>query len=283
MNSDSLTRIGNLSFEGETDSDLSRIAGQLDGKIYYFSTADDMKSLYMMDIETGITKKIWEGDHSLFRHNIIADRDELWIRLFDYGLQGDYLLVKGGNAQVISNVIKTYAFGTREYVLDYGKGVNPRLMYRENGEEWQDMCLRCGQDCSLIDTPYGLVIHNKGHNFYDEQILYLIQNNGEVTELLRFPSLYSKSALNISGEMLYFSVMRYADYGQIGMKRFKDDEVEGTYIINLKTLDVKKVSDMIFDGLYIFDDSSIIASDDHCNVYKLSFDGDVLETLMKVR
>lgn len=282
MNSDSLKKIGSLSLEGEREGvDLSRIAGQFGGKIYYCSTAD-LKSFYMMDMETGITEKIWEGDQNIYAQNILADGNELWIRLFNSGMQGDYLLVKDGNVQVINNAIKTYSSGTREYVMSYGKGVRPRLMYRENGEEWQDMGLRCAEDCSLIETSYGLVIHNQGYSVYDEQILYLIQNNGEVIELLKFPCLNSTSALNVRDEKLYFSVMRFAEYATIGMKRYKNDEVEGTYIIDLKDLAVNKVSDMIFDGLYIFDDSGIFASDYLCNVYKLNFDGEVIDTLMKV-
>ena len=283
MNSDSLTIIGSLSLEGQTDHDLSRIAGQLDGKLYFYSTADDMQSLHMMELETGKTDKIWEGDQRIFRQNILADGNELWIRLFDCGMQGDYLLVKDGNAQVIPNTIKPYSLGTREYVLNYGMGVYPRLMYRENGEEWQDMGLNCGDDCSLIKTSCGLVIHNKGYSVHDEQILYLIQNNGAVTELLSFPCLYSQSALNVRGETLYFSIKRYAEYGEIGMKRFKNDALEGTYLINLKDLGVNKVSDKIFDGLYIFNESGIFASDAHCNVYKLNFDGDIIDTIMRVK
>lgn len=88
---------------------------------------------------------------------------------------------------------------------------------------------------------------------------------------------------NVFEDKLYYYVERYEKYGILGMTRFENDEIEGTFIINLKDLSVEKVSDKIYNGLYIFDDTGIYACDDKCNIVKLDFDGKMVGTLLRAR
>lgn len=278
-----LTKVGKMSPPGETSLNVTTLAGQIENKLYYFSTADHMCSLYMIDLDTGESEIVWSGQQSISREDIHIDGNELWLRLFDYGIQGDYLLIKDGKADVMSNESKTYLLGLKEYALDYEKGQDPKVLVREGDSDWQDTGLNCGNKCALIPTKYGLVVHCSGYSRGGKQHLYLIQPSGDTIELLSFPCLYSVSAINIFDDMLYYSVKRYEKYGEIGMTRYKDDEVEGLYMISLTGLCAEKISNMICDGLYIFDDSGIFACDENGNINKLDFEGNVIDTLLEVR
>ena len=70
---------------------------------------------------------------------------------------------------------------------------------------------------------------------------------------------------------------------EIGFKRSENDEMEGLYRINLLDGNIVKISDLFFDGLYIFDDTGIFACDEYCSIFKLGFDGEVIDTLLEVK
>ena len=68
--------------------------------------------------------------------------------------------------------------------------------------------------------------------------------------------------------------------GWSAMVGFENDNVKGTYRINLDDYSMEKISDMIFDGMFIFDDAGIFACDENNKVYKLDFDGNVIKRLL---
>lgn len=285
-----LKKVAALSLEGQMSHDRIWLAGQIGSDLYYFSTADDMQSLHVVDMDTGKTVIVWisQQDQFISRDDIRIEDGTLWLRLFEhgmgndsYGIQGDYLSVQNRKAQVVTDRIMPYQIRAKEYVLDFELGKNPKLFYRDKNREWQDTGLTCGENCSLFPTQYGLIVYNRGYANGGQQSLYLIQPSGEAVELLTFPCLYSDSAINLYHDKLYYSVKRYERYGELGMTRFENDEMEGSYIINLTDFSVEKASNMIFDGLYIFDDSGIIACDEDCNVYKLDYKGNVIDVLLE--
>lgn len=287
-----LKKVAKLSVARQMSHDRIWLAGQIGSDLYYFTTADDMQSLYVMDMDTGKTEIVWisQQDQFISRNDIRIEDDILWLRLLEngmgndsYGIQGDYLFVQNRKAQVFNDRIMPYQIGAKEYVLDFELGESPKLFFREKNCEWQDTGLKCGVNCSLFPTQYGLIVYNRGYANGDKQSLYLIAPNGEAVELLTFRCLYSDSAINLYHDKLYYSVKRYEKYGSLGMTRYEDDEFEGTYIISLTDMSIEKGSDMIFDGLYIFDDTGIFACDENCNIYKLDFDGYVIDTILEVK
>ncbi len=287
-----LRKISKLTVAGETFLDVTTIAGQIGSDLYYFSTTDDMQSLHVVDMDTGKTEIVWisQQDQFISRDDIRSEDGMLWLRLLEngmgndsYGIQGDYLCVQNRKAQVFNDRIMPYHIGTKEYALEFELGEDPKLFFREKNRKWQDTGLRCGENCSLFQTQYGLIVYNRGYANGGKQSLYLIQPSGETVELLTFRCLYSDSAINLYHDKLYYSVKRYERYGELGMTRFENDEIEGSYIINLTDLSAEKVSNMIFDGLYIFDDSGIIACDENCNIYKLDYKGNVIDVLLEIK
>ncbi|MBR6271068.1 MAG: hypothetical protein IKR26_02810, partial [Lachnospiraceae bacterium] len=53
------------------------------------------------------------------------------------------------------------------------------------------------------------------------------------------------------------------------------DVISGTYIVDLDDYSIHKINNIIFDNLYIFDNTGIYAVDIDENVYKLTSDGAV--------
>ena len=287
-----LRKIANLSLKGQMSHDMIWLAGQIGSDLYFFSTADDMQSLHVVDMDSGKEETVWMSQQNQFisRDDIHIEDGMLWLRLLEnetrsdsYGIQGDYLLVQNRTAQVFNDIVLPYKIGSKEYVLDFELGENPKLFFREKNGDWQDTGLKCGEKCSLFPTQYGLIVYSSNYSHAGYQSLYLIPPTGEALELLTFPCLYSDSAINLYHDKLFYSVKRYEKYGSLGMMRYEDDEFEGTYIISLTDMSIEKASDMIFDGLYIFDDSGIFACNDGGNIYKLDFKGNVIETLLEAK
>lgn len=135
----------------------------------------------------------------------------------------------------------------------------------------------------LIPCDYGLLVHNYEERYVgSDGVLYLVdKETGEIRELFNIPGMSSESSVNVWGKYVFISLKRWEGWSDTGkgMKRFENDQLEGTWRIDLTDGSKVKISDTIYTGLYIFDDSGIFA----CNkpmwntyLYKLDFDGNVL-------
>ena len=130
-----------------------------------------------------------------------------------------------------------------------------------------------------VPCEYGLLIHNENSG---GNLLYLVEaDSGNVVPLFETECIYSQSAFNLYGEYAYISLVRYTQWGPLGLGGLRDeqDQVNGTYRIDLKNYSVEKISDEIYNGLYIFDDSGIFACNSDYQVFKLDFNGNVLYEL----
>ncbi len=121
--------------------------------------------------------------------------------------------------------------------------------------------------------PYedGLLVHNPEGSL----ILKWVDINGNETTIFSVPCMDARSAANIHGSDVYFSFKRYEEYGSIGMRRYENDTLEGTYRLSLKDFTFEKINDRIFNGFYNFDDTGFYCTDDEYNIYKMDFDGNV--------
>lgn len=131
---------------------------------------------------------------------------------------------------------------------------------------------------SVIPCKEGLLIHNEGQG----ELLYLIcADTNEVIELFTVPCHFSRSTVNIHGSSVFLSFSRSQfDVSGDFTIPFENDTLSGTYRIDLKNYSSTKISDSVYTGLYIFDDSGIYACDNNCHIYKLDFDGNVIMTLL---
>ena len=173
---------------------------------------------------------------------------------------------------------ETYIIGEKAYVLE-GKREEVILMcYSTDGsEEPVEVEVPYGLK-SMIPCENGLLIHNETNGDF----LYFVEaETGNVVELFTVDCIYAYSAVNVHGGYVYLSFVRYTEFGPLGLsgKFDEDDALNGTYRISLEDYSVEKISDEIYNGLFIFDDTGIYACKRDYRVCKLDFDGTVLMEL----
>lgn len=170
---------------------------------------------------------------------------------------------------------ETYAIGNHSYYID-----GRTLMRKHAGEPPQNLSEYVPDGVkSMISCEGGLLVHNANNG----NLLYFIEEeSGEIVELFSVPCIYSVSAVNVHGTDVFLSFKRFEKEGLFGSYvRFKNDTMEGTYRISLNDYAVEKISDEIYNGLFIFDDTGIYACDEDCHIYKLDFDGNVIMSLLE--
>ena len=134
-------------------------------------------------------------------------------------------------------------------------------------------------DKSLIPCETGLLVYNQTH----ENLLYFIDDKtGEVHNLFEIECMSSVSTVNIYENYVFLSFKRYEKWGGFPEKmlEYKNDTVQGTYRIDLNDGSSTKISDEIYDALYIFGEGIIYATDSEGQIFKLDFDGNVTENLL---
>lgn len=161
-----------------------------------------------------------------------------------------------------------FAFERKTYTTEkIGTNIEVVCYDETNTQYVFDQEIPYGQK-SLIPCKNGLLVHNEGRG----DLLYYIDGaSGEVTELFAVDCLVSISAVNVYQDYAYLSFSRYGA-GEIGIVGYKDDSAKGTYRINLNNYSVEKMSDEVYRGLFVFDDSGIFACDIKGDVYRLDFD-----------
>lgn len=178
-------------------------------------------------------------------------------------------------------VTEHYLLGDRLYYLTSENNLDKIYCIDAEGQE-SELPLEDARNRSLIRTDHGLLIHNRS-SYGRGVMLYYVTEAGELIELFAAPQLSSVSAVTVYHDTVYFSFMRTEKYGSIGELGFENDELIGTWRISLADYSAEKLSDRIYDGMYIFDDTGIYACDCYCDIYKLDFDGNIMDTLMEVK
>ena len=274
----------------QSDTDHIDILGMSGKYVYYYSSyygndsdLDHDVQLLCCDLETGEVTGLYSA---LFRGNrSVQYLDEASVRIpvrsKEDSFQTLYLNVQGNEVLSVSDDPagpKPFAAGGREYYIEDKNDIPEHVMVRTADGESAELPLGRGFERSLIKTEKGLLIHNYGQR----DLLYYVDEEGTVTELFSVPCSLSDSAVTVYHNVVYLSLMRYekgASSG-LGMEGYKNDAVKGTYRIDLEDGSAEKISDRIFNGMYIFDDTGIFACDDDNRVYKLDFDGNVIKRLL---
>ena len=138
------------------------------------------------------------------------------------------------------------------------------------------------EDLPYIDSieiiPYGqwLLIHYG----IAKDVLYIINGrSGEITHMFSAGDYRAKSAVNIHDGYVYLSLARYSKKGFINMEINDNDPMNGTYRIRLEDGNREKISDDVYFGLYIFDNTSIFGCRKDGVICKLDFDGKLIAEL----
>ena len=131
----------------------------------------------------------------------------------------------------------------------------------------------------LIPCKYGLLIHNEGPG----TLLYMIEEKtGRIIELFSVQGERIQSTVNIWDNYAYISLSRsYFDEDLESTVFYNNDVISGTYKVGLKDYSIEKISDEVYNGLFIFDDSGIYACTEELIVHKLDHFGKIIVTVME--
>ena len=206
--------------------------------------------------------------------------------LANYSKDSPHMLYENGSYRDVEAKSVGYEIQGKTYCLEYSqeKDEVEIVSYdRADNREVLTVFPEWSSAIDLIPCDYGLLLHNYEDSYKGpDGVLYLVdKETGEIRELFNIPGMSSESSVNVWGKYVFISLKRWEGWSDTGkgMKRFENDQLEGTWRIDLTDGSKVKISDTIYTGLYIFDDSGIFACNKpmwNTNLYKLDFDGNVL-------
>lgn len=129
----------------------------------------------------------------------------------------------------------------------------------------------------LVQTEHGILVYNIWNK---TNLLYLINENGEIDELFADSQRDCLSSVNLFGDYAYISIMRY-DIGQELFIGWGKDPLTGTFRIRLVDGTIEKISDEFYYALYIFDNNGIYAIDGKQRIIKMDFNGNVVGVVLE--
>lgn len=241
--------------------------------LYYWNYQKGKTVLFSFDLESGERTELYSTQTAGGRKALFREDGSTIIPLTFDPEEGCVMCLHVCGSEVLERVPfeESYYLGERRYDVITSAAPYERIVCTHEDDSTEEIVLAPGDQRILIPTDNGLIIHNKGR----QTLLYYIDKSGCCSELFSVPCSLSDSVVAIYHDEVFVSVLRYAkgNSGGKGFIGFEDDKLSGTYRINLTDFSVEKISDLIFTGMYIFNDSEIYACDKNHRMYKLTFDG----------
>ena len=260
------------------------IIGSTADYLYYWTYdgyKDNHDKLYCFDFANQVEKQLYIGKASYLQGaSYFVDNNTVYIPLnVNNGEDSKYLKVNGTETEVLS-LAKGYKINEIEYTIlnEYGSVVE-RIQAQSANGECNELPLGAAKLRTILPVPDKLIIHNEGMN----SLLYFIDNKNQLNELFKIECLVSDSAVNIWNNEVYISIKRFEKFGRLklGMLRYANDEIEGTYRIDLASRTITKISDSIYNALYNIDDTCLYACDEEANVYMIDRSGRIISMVIK--
>lgn len=196
------------------------------------------------------------------------------LKLFPKNKSGDCYVVKDGKLVETSPkafVPVQYEIGGKQYYVQ-----NQKLYCQGN-----DISEQIGPASFRALIPYrdGLLLINDGYG----SLVHYIQEDGTILPLFpEFACMCSTSSVNFYDNYIFVSFKRWESYDEsgIGLKSFEGDGLEGTYRIDIKDMSIEKISDNIYNGMFVFDDSGIYACNREGDIHQIDFNGNLIQTIV---
>lgn len=253
--------------------------GIFDGYFYYEAAVKGEEYTYSVSsyhLETGEHRSLTTVGIYSIMDTFFTEDGKLYVPAD--GDRTSYKVI--GESEYLEEVrqYETYTIGEYSYVLEGKREQADLIRYDAEGNRYSLEDEVPYGEKSMIPCENGLLIHNETNGDF----LYFVEaETGNVVELFTVECIYASSAVNVHDGYAYLSFVRYTEWGPLGIggKRDETDELNGTYRISLEDYSVEKISDEIYNGLYIFDDTGIYACNADYQVFKLDFDGYVTAQL----
>lgn len=135
---------------------------------------------------------------------------------------------------------------------------------------------------AIFPVPEGIIIFGTSNITPQPIALYYINSSGE-TDVIFSCSDTSVASFSINERYAFISLRRYR-YNPISLvrwQRYEDDDISGTFRISLEDFSVTKISEQVYEGMYIFDNEGVYACDEETNIWYFNNDGSGLTSIIK--
>lgn len=253
----------------ELDYDIVNVA--MYGGYFYFTTCfEDSYQLNCIDVATGENTFLTETNLSIYTPIILKDDGIVYYP--DGNYKDRFLPIYGNSCDNAIQMKQEYTIGGRTYSYN---SFGELKLHDSAGED--TLIATMSQQADPLIYNDGLLLHTKNPGV----LLSYLSPDGTMTDLFSVESEYVRSTLNFHGNQVFLSVMR-VQLGpmQLGYVPYEEDDVSGTYRINMDDYSVTKISDAFYRGIYIFNSKHLycVANTDH--VVMTDFDGNVLQTII---
>jgi len=120
------------------------------------------------------------------------------------------------------------------------------------------------EDGRLLVFDMSDLHRNSFSEMHRNSFIWIIDTDGDVYPILQIDGEIVRISYNICGEYIYYSFYRYEFAGDDLFdisKKFKNDKMEGTWKMNINTLETVKISNRIYRNIYVLDNNVIGVSE----------------------
>ncbi len=218
-------------------------------------------------------QQIFKGK-DLKRNLIFANEDNLYIPV-EIEKKAKYILIQKDKIGIVETD-PFYPIGEYNYYATAGEPAYGESALAEHifssykSEAPVEIKLGPADHRILLKCGDGLIVHNDGN----QEILYYIDQDNGLKELMSVECMASYSSIAVISDTAYISVKRFEGWGSMGkgMARFSNDTIEGTYKVEPSTFVVEKISDAVYETMYVYDETHIIGCDENMQVWFLDLD-----------
>jgi len=93
-------------------------------------------------------------------------------------------------------------------------------------------------------------------DFSSRALSWIIDSDGVIHELIK-PEGYAMHTGNYCKNYYYCSFYRFKEVNRFSYKKFENDKLEGTWKVNVETFEQTKISDKIYDDIFVIGDKVI--------------------------
>lgn len=146
---------------------------------------------------------------------------------------------------------EVYHVGNSTVYVKYNWGGAPSIYVNKNGENEE---LFSRHDRYRVEQlPDGsLLIMNHLDYLGPRCIAWIYGTDGILHELMYVEGSDVHACANICDGYYYCSLWRYKESGYFTGKKYDNDELEGTWKINMSTFEKTKISHKVYEGLFVF-------------------------------
>jgi hypothetical protein len=242
--------------------------------LYYWKLGGSKEDILLQyNILDHSEQQIFKGK-DLKRNLIFANEDNLYIPV-EIEKKAKYILIQKDKIGIVETD-PFYPIGEYNYYATAGEPAYGESALAEHifssykSEAPVEIKLGPADHRILLKCGDGLIVHNDGN----QEILYYIDQDNGLKELMSVECMASYSSIAVISDTAYISVKRFEGWGSMGkgMARFSNDTIEGTYKVEPSTFVVQKISDAVYETMYVYDETHIIGCDENMQVWFFDLD-----------